>query len=255
VDFDLRLRLTEYLFTHPGHSAWRELDLVDNGAKAHRGTVFKVKGERIAADLEQCKPTLKEWCHRYCANHSKVKTFKLTRVVTGLDEEYLTDQLTSLIRNTNYRGHLKITFPIENPTVEVFSDHKVNRWRQNSWLYLLFLISFLWIFAWPILFFWTKKYSVVKSAWPFSKEGEYGRKVYATMSESQWYNRWAKTIEKAALAKRKDVITEEDLAAVDQPAPAVNTGNQVIDQAVGFLGAGVRAYQEVNRQVGWGYDD
>jgi hypothetical protein len=81
VDFDLRLRLTEYLFTHPGRSAWRELQLVDNAAKAHRGTVFKVKGERIAADLEQCKPTLKEWCHRYCANHSKVKTFVLPLVL------------------------------------------------------------------------------------------------------------------------------------------------------------------------------
>jgi hypothetical protein len=76
VDFDIRLRLTEYLFTHPGLSAWREIDLVDNGAKAHRGTVFKVKGERLAADLEQqCKPSLMEWCHRYCANHSTVKTY------------------------------------------------------------------------------------------------------------------------------------------------------------------------------------
>jgi hypothetical protein len=77
VDFHLRLRLTEYLFTHPGRSAWHELDLVDNGTKAHRGTVFKTKGERIAADLERAKPTLKEWCHRYCANHSKVKTYVL----------------------------------------------------------------------------------------------------------------------------------------------------------------------------------
>jgi hypothetical protein len=179
----------------------------------------------------------------------------MTRVVTGLDEEYLRDHLTSLIRNTNYRGSLKITFPIENPNVEVFSDHRVNRWRQSSWLYFLFLVTFLWIFAWPVLFFWTKKYSVVKSAWPFSKEGEYGRKVYATMSESQWYNRWARAIEKAALAKRKDFITEEDLATVDQPAPALNTGNQLVDQAAGLLGAGVRAFQEVNRQVGWGYDD
>jgi hypothetical protein len=179
----------------------------------------------------------------------------MTRTVIGLDEDYLTEQLTSLIQNTNYRGHLKITYPIENPSVEVYSDHWVNRWRQNTWICLLFLVTFLWIFAWPTLFFWTKKYSVVKSAWSFSRDCEYGRKTYATMSESQWYNRWAKAIEKAALAKRQAVLTEEDLAAVNQLPPAVNTGNQTVDQAIGLLGAGMRAYQEVNRQVGWGYDD
>jgi hypothetical protein len=179
----------------------------------------------------------------------------MNRVVTGLDEEYLTRQLTRLIENANYRGHVKITFPIENPSVEVYSDYWVNRWRHNTWIYLLFMISFLWIFSWPILFFWTKKYSVVKSTWPFSKEGEDGRKTYASMSESQWYNRWAKAIENAVLAKRQDTLTEEDLVADNQPPPAINTGNQVVNQAIGFLGAGIRAYHEVNRQVGWGYDE
>jgi hypothetical protein len=188
----------------------------------------------------------------HAANPSR---FKLTRVVTGLDEAYLTEQLTSLIQNTNYRGHLKITFPVENPSVEVYSNHWVNRWRQNTWIYLLFLVTFLWIFAWPTLFFRTKKYSVVKSAWPFSRGCENGSNTYATISESQWYNRWARAIEKAALAKRQAVLTEEDLATVNQPPATVNTGNQIVDQAFGLLGAGVRAYQEVNRQVGWGYDD
>jgi hypothetical protein len=180
--------------------------------------------------------------------------FKMTRVVAGLDEDYLSEQLTTLVLNTNYRGHLKITFPIENPSVEVYSNHRINRWRHNTWIYLLFLITFLWIFSWPVLFFWTKKYSVVKSAWPFSKEGEDGRRVYATMSEKQWYSRWATAIEKAALAKRQDLLTEEDLATGNEQPPAVNSGNQVVDQAIGLLGAGIRAYHEVNRQVGWGYD-
>jgi hypothetical protein len=271
VDFHLKLRLTEYLFTHPGRSAWHELDLVDNGSKTYRGTVFRTNGERVSADLERAKPTLKEWCHRYCANHSKLKTsvlatigccwimadkirFKLTRVVRGLDEEYLSRELTSLIRNTNYRGHMDISFPIENPSIEVYSDHRVNRWRHKTWIYLLFLITFLWIFSWPILFFLTKKYSVVKSVWSFSKEGEDGRRVYATLSETQWYNRWRKTIEMAVIQKRQGTITEEDLARADEQTAEVNSGNQIIDQAVGILGAGVRAYHEVNRQVGWGFD-
>ena len=75
TDFELKLRLTEYLFTHPGKSAWHTLRTVENAEKTHRGTVLKKRvtsGEGIA--LEEGKPTLQEWCHRFCADHSKLKT-------------------------------------------------------------------------------------------------------------------------------------------------------------------------------------
>ena len=74
TDFDLKLRLTEYLFTHPGRSAWKELRTVENTDKTYRGTIFKKIVKSDEASIESGKPSLREWCHRYCANHSKLKT-------------------------------------------------------------------------------------------------------------------------------------------------------------------------------------
>jgi hypothetical protein len=74
TDFDLKLRLTEYLFTHPGRSAWSELRTVENGEKTYRGTILKKRAEGNVTTLEDGKPGLKEWCHRFCADHAKLKT-------------------------------------------------------------------------------------------------------------------------------------------------------------------------------------
>jgi hypothetical protein len=178
--------------------------------------------------------------------------FLFTREVEGLDEAFLRESIQSLIRATNYKGHLTVTFPTENPGVEIWSQHWINMWRNSTWICILFYITMLWIFTWPYLFFATKKYAVVKAVWPFSVPNVEGGRSFATMSEGEWFTRWQKVIEKAVLQRKQTLLTEEDLARVDEPA--LQTGNNVIDSAVGFLGAGVRAYHEVNRQVGWGYD-
>jgi hypothetical protein len=181
-------------------------------------------------------------------------SFRFDREVTGFDQKLIEDKLHSLIRSTNYRGHLNISFPTENEGVELYSDHRFNRWRNKSWVALLFIVSMTWIFTWPYLFFSTKRYAVVKTVWPFSKAGEDGRKVYATISENQWMSRWQKTIEKAALEKRQGMLTEEDLTRENEPVQQFNSGNRGLDSAVNLVGAGIRVFNDVNRQLGWGGD-
>jgi hypothetical protein len=185
-------------------------------------------------------------------------SFHVAREVTGLNEQYLKDQIEGLIRNINYRGHITITFPLENPSVSVYSDHRVNRLRTHWGMIFLSIITLTIIFIWPVLFFLTKRYEVVKAEWPFSKQEESGRTVYATVSEEQWFKRWAKIIEKAALGRREVALTQEDLARGIESewdaTPSGSSGNQFLDGARDMLHAGVRVYNEVNRQVGWGYD-
>jgi hypothetical protein len=171
-----------------------------------------------------------------------------------LNEIQLEDRIKALIRSTNYKGQVTITFPIENPGVEVWSDHWVNRWRNNTAICLLFYISMLWIITWPVLFLMTRKFAIVKAVWPYSVPDEQGRPQYATMSEAQWFMRWQKAIEKAIIEKTQGVLTEEDLARADEPLETPRTGNSSIDSAAGFLAAGVQGYREVNRMLGWGYD-
>jgi hypothetical protein len=177
-----------------------------------------------------------------------------TRAVAGLDQKFLEENLTSLIRSTNYRGHLKITFPIDNPSVEVYSYHWVNRARHSMIAIILSIITATIIFIWPVITLMTKRYDTVKYVWPFSVDNGEGGRAYATMSEVQWFNRWSRVIEKSALRRREGLLTEEDLARVDDPEPQANSGNSYLDAAASLVGAGVHAYQEVNRQLGWGYD-
>lgn len=159
-----------------------------------------------------------------------------------------------MIRNTNYRGQLQISFPVDNPGLEIYSYHWVNKARNNMIAIILSVITAIILIIWPVISLMTKRYEVVKTVWWFSKVDIEGRTVYATLSETAWFNRWSQCIEKNALRNRQGLLTEEDLTRVDEPVPEVNSGNSYLDAAASLVGAGVHAYREVNRQVGWGYD-
>jgi hypothetical protein len=80
TDFDIKLRLTEYIIDGTG-SISVPLETAENNDKTYRGTVFKtrapgVKGSTSDAMLEGGKPTLLEWCHLYCASHAKMKKYE-----------------------------------------------------------------------------------------------------------------------------------------------------------------------------------
>jgi hypothetical protein len=171
-----------------------------------------------------------------------------------LDTRFLEDNLKSLVHNTNYRGHTSITFPIENKAVEVYNTNRINTWRMTTWVCMIFYVTFLWLLTWPYLFFATKRWAVVKIEWPFSVLNDDGDKCFTSISERQWFEKWAKAIETAVLGKKQGALSEEDLSNVDRPQQSFQSGHSEIDRAVSFLGAGVRAYNEVNRQLGWGGD-
>jgi hypothetical protein len=78
TDFDIKLRLTEYLLDSEGSAPWARMYTVSNNEKTHRGTIFKTRAKvpkgGVAADLlEAGKPELKEWCHLFCASHANLK--------------------------------------------------------------------------------------------------------------------------------------------------------------------------------------
>lgn len=52
-----------------------ELRTVENGEKVHRGGFMKARAPGYTKELEvgSTKPTLKEWCHRYCASPSTLR--------------------------------------------------------------------------------------------------------------------------------------------------------------------------------------
>lgn len=256
TDFDVVVELTQYLFsdTARGISSWNELRTVENTESTRRGTVLRKRAPGVKRDLEVSspKPTLTEWCHRYCASPAGIKSFALQRRVTGFDEEKMREKLETLVRGTNYRGKVCITFPVKDQYVQIMNDCKVNRWRTTPWIVWMFYLSFMWLFAWPFLFFRTKKFEVAVAEWPFSIEEADGRKRYVSMSEDHIYNLWGRAVSRAVLDKRQGTLDQEDLIA-SQTAPEEAFG-AVLEGAPRFLREGINAITAVNRQLGWGGD-
>ncbi|PTB78671.1 hypothetical protein M440DRAFT_1390296 [Trichoderma longibrachiatum ATCC 18648] len=175
----------------------------------------------------------------------------LERRVTGWDWDYLKKHLERLVHDTNYRGHTSITFPVRNARVEIYNDCRVNRMRLTKWIEVMFMLTLLFLVAWPYLFFRTKRWETVYAEWAMSRDEPDGtgcvERRYASMSEAQWYQMWARAIQKAVLERRQGHLDQGDVDRADQPA----------DQAGGFAGmvqAGVEAMGVVNRSFGWGGD-
>ncbi|KAK4033112.1 hypothetical protein C8A01DRAFT_19903 [Parachaetomium inaequale] len=255
TDFDVSVELTPYLFSDAARGkSWTQLRTVENTEKTRRGTVLRKRAPGVKQDIEitSPKPTLAEWCHRYCASHAGVKSFVLRRQVVGFDEEKMKQKLETLVRGTNYRGKVTITFPVRDDYTIVYSDCKANRWRLTPWIVWLCYLSFLWLLTWPFLFFSTKWFEVAVAEWPFSVKEDDGTKRYVSMSEDHIYNLWGRAISRAVLDKRQGTLDQEDLIA-SQNAPEEPFG-AALEGAPGFLRAGINAITAVNRQLGWGGD-
>lgn len=255
TDFDIRVELTPYLYSDATNRVcWRELRTVENEEKARRGTILRSRaaGSTQQIQLGAHKPTLPEWCHRYCADHTGLKRFTLKRKVVGLDQEKLGQKLMALVRSTNYQGHVRITFPTRDEAVEVYNECKTNEWRLTNWIFWLCVLTATFIFTWPYLFFRTKRFEVVVAEWQFSKAGPNGRREYVSISEDQVYNMWGRAINRAVLERRQTTLDQQDLLAAEGVEPSL--GNAAADTAVAIVRAGVSAMNQVNRQLGWGYD-
>ncbi|KAL2163342.1 hypothetical protein VTH06DRAFT_5399 [Thermothelomyces fergusii] len=255
TDFDIRVELTPYLFSDaPRSKSWRRLRTVENTEKTRRGTIFPTRAPGVTRDIEISgpKPTLAEWCHRYCASHAGVKAFVLRRQVTGFDQEMLKQRLEALVRGTNYQGQLDITFPVGDDQIVVYNACRINRWRLTPWIVWFCYLTFLWLLTWPFLFFRTKRFDVAIAEWPFSVTEANGEKRYVSMSEEQIYNLWGRAIRRAVLARHQGTLSEQDLIA-SQTTPD-EPFSEVLQHAPRFLREGVNAISAVNLQVGWGGD-
>lgn len=261
VDFEIDIPLVDYLMDASGRNIWSKLQTAGNEKKTYRGGVLQSKGPvpRRGPDAEALieeypKLSLTAWMHLYCASHAHLKSFRVQRTVSGLDTNYLNAALQALISSTNYRGHTRITFPIANAATEMHSTNRINLWRFNQWICFFFYVTFLWLITWPYLFFATRKWAIVSVDWPYSVTDEYGVKTYASISEEEWFGKWAKCIKGAVLAKKKGTLTGHDLVASEVPEPPFRSGSAAIDRVVEVFGAGIRGAREVRRQWGWGGD-
>lgn len=278
TDFRIVLNISSYLHPNfsPSDSSPMRLMTASNGEKTHRGTVLKARAPGAKQDLEvggAPAPTLTEWCHRFCASSSRLRVFRLSRTVTGLDETHLRSRIEGLLRATNYRGHIAITFPVEDAHADIYTSHPVNRWRTTTWICWAFYLTFLWVLSWPLLWLATKRYAVVRAEWPFSAAVE-GRKLYTTVSEEQYVERWGTAIRRLALERYQGEASEETMRAVseraaDPPMPGpMGTGHAGVDSAVGLISQGFQVARALSsgsgrgltqsltqgHQGGWGYD-
>lgn len=262
TDFDLEIDLTPYLFSDATNRvSWRRLRTADNGVKARRGTVLAKRAPGFTQDIEVGgaeKPTLREWCHRYCASPAGLKAFRLRREVTGMDKELLREKIETLVRGLNYHGHLQVSFPMRGEIFEAYNDCRTNRWRLTTWVQILCSVTLMFIFTWPYLFFRTKRFEVVTAEWPFARplpHGGEGRE-FVSISEEQLYNMWARALGKAALERRQGPLNQQDLRSAQGAAPTFQAEHGTADEAAlaRFLQAGMNAMNAADRHRGWGWD-
>ncbi|KAF4972626.1 hypothetical protein FSARC_843 [Fusarium sarcochroum] len=214
MDFDIHVELTPLLYEEMAtRRSWRRLRAVNNFDKVRRGTVTSTRAPGFGGSgpPEEGTPGVAQWCYRYCANKAGLKAFVLERRLTGWDFALVGSRLESLVRATNYRGQIKITFPTTNARVEIYNDCRTNRWRLTRWIVLVFYFTLLWIFSWPWLSFRTRWFETLYVEWPMSRPDRQGTLRYACMSEDQWYRLWRRPIQRAVLARRHGRLSQDDI--------------------------------------------
>ncbi|RGP79898.1 hypothetical protein FLONG3_1969 [Fusarium longipes] len=276
TDFRIMVNMQNYLWPNfnVGVLTSTKLETVEPGQKTYRGTVLKKrqKGTKGGIEVGHAKPSLKEWCHRYCAKATGTKVFRLTRNVSGMDHELFRDRIIHAIRMTNYRGNITVEFPVADRAVDIYSSSRLNNWRLTPWICWLFYLTFLWIISWPVLFFATKRYEVVTMQWPFARQLPDGQKSYTTVSEIEWLETYAPAIKQLCLDRYQglagDAFLHEVLA---REANQVNAGldpraalNVASAASAAFQGGrftaanGARSLMRMaavtTDRVGWGFD-
>jgi hypothetical protein len=259
-DFWIKINITSLL-------GGREIECLPDNKRGYRGGRLPVLTPSLA-DVERHTDPLRSWCDLFVNNSAGVRSFTMKRQVTNHDTKKLEQLLRSAISETNYRGHLHISFPTTHNRLIVYTPGRINQWRTTTWICWVFYLTFLWIFSWPVLFFLTHKYEVVKVKYPYANvpAGHPGQRDCAVMTEAEWFNLWQEAIKRAAIGR---MICEENCLDDDyriatakavarganQPPPEVpRTGNALADGALGVLSQGLRVAEAWNASRGWGAD-
>jgi hypothetical protein len=270
IDFLFRISLSDQLirsgFTTGVSNA--PLEFLPDNKRGYRGTIIPSLNPTIGDEEEA--HYLRAWCGKYVADPARIKSFTLRREVRNHDTKKLEQLIRSAISETNYRGHVNVGFPSTHTSLIVYSPGLINQWRMTTWIRWVFYLTFLWIFAWPILFFSTSRYEVVKSVWNYASKppGEENGRHPTKLSELQFFHKWQSAIKRAALGRMNshcDFLDESYWAETEladrrgalearNPTPRPSTGNAFADSAFGLLGQGLQVAQGFNDARGWGRD-
>jgi hypothetical protein len=269
TDFYIRINIT-YLLGRPGSG---EVEFLPDNKRGYRGTIVpRLKPNTpitLDEEVSQNNNELSIWCRKYVSDPSSIKSFTLKREILNHDTKKIEQLLRSAIAETNYRGHLSIDFPKQHERVVIYSPAMINHWRMTVWIRWVFYLTFLWVFTWPVLFFLTSRYEVVKGIYKYadSPSGNDMTRKCTVMTEVQWFHRWESAIKRAALARmnNKDACLDEEYreatARADQRGETVGrtpeiprTGNAFADGALGLLGQGLRVAEGFQSAREWGGD-
>ncbi|KAI5852780.1 hypothetical protein DFP73DRAFT_15928 [Morchella snyderi] len=258
TDFNFKIDLRYRLVKAYSNGAVPQLKTADPRKKTSRGGRWKT----VAADLEEAR-TVRSWADQYCEDKSTLKEFIMKKSCVGWDLEWLERNIAALIRATNYRGRIKVDFPVFEARVEVYPDNCISRMRKTECWRWFFYLTFLWTFSWPYLWCFTKRYHVAETVWNYAHVRPRSR--MSPFTEADWLNLgWGEVIKRAAKARRTGRVTHHDLEEVLNRAAAGSqgemartpkTGNTTVDSALGFI-AGVGAIANdmglsVSEIVGW----
>lgn len=242
VDFDISVDLTPLLYQDLTRGiAWNSLTPVGNFDKVRRGTILATRAPGFggAGEPENGTPDISTWCRRFCADRSGLKSFSLDKRLVGWDFAVVGDRLRSLVRSTNYRGQIDITFPTPDSRIEIWNDCKTNRWRLTRWIELTFYFTFLWLFSWPWLYLRTKRYDTVYVEWAMSRAGPDGTVNYAAMSEDRWHYLWSRPIFSAIMLREQRMLGQADLEeawTAGEFARGVQAGMHAVQRSYGWGG-------------------
>jgi hypothetical protein len=273
TDFKIQINITNLLAGARGTAYEEQLQLIPDNKRGYRGTIIpKLMPNFAGSGDEEANPggPLRLWCDKYVADPSKVKSFTLKREISNHDTKKLEQLLRSAISETNYRGHVSVSFPTQYTKVIVYSPSTLNEWRITTWIRWFFYLTFLWVFAWPVLFFMTSRYEVVKVVYSYADVAPGVDDVHrrcTVMSEVEWFNMWQSAIKRAALARMvcKDSSLDEEYRRATEEAdrrgevpgrvPDIPvTGNAFADGALGLVAGGLRVVESYNGLRGWGAD-
>ncbi|RSL91114.1 hypothetical protein CEP52_014346 [Fusarium oligoseptatum] len=229
VDFDFHIDLTPLLYEEMAtRRSWERLLAVNNFDKVRRGTVMTTRAPGFGGSgpPEDGTPSVTDWCERYCSSKAGLKAFVLERRITGWDFALVGSKLNNLVRATNYRGQLNITFPTTHARVELYNDCRTNRWRLTRWISMTFLLDL----------------SLALYMALAREQDEVGTLRYACMSEDRWYRLWRRPIEQAVLARRQGRLSQDDIddayhaPGADDFARGVRAGLEVVQRTLGWGG-------------------
>ncbi|KAF3914933.1 hypothetical protein ABW20_dc0108649 [Dactylellina cionopaga] len=259
VDFDINMDFQSLILIELGQQGI--IQVVDEDTKTYRGGVFKTKG-RSTKSLPVGTPIMpkdiRSWADEYCADPAMCKEFVMEKICPGYDTKYLETRLIQLIQSTNYGGDIQISFPTTHNKVKIRPANKITELRYNKAVRWFCYLTFLWLITWPILWFTTKKYNVVRSVWPMSAVDVTGRRR-VKMTEDQWFEYWRLAIRRAVLGRRQGNVTEQDLIEIaaesGMPRMPFRTGSHIVDNFLGGAADWFNVMGEQRRALGWGRSD